>query len=181
MTAYPAEGIEVQFGIGLGRGDEGDGATLRVLRYYLHLPVPPIDELLEEIDHPLAKTSGTLSGLRHWGVARVAWNPSVMFTGNQMVTLEGAVLEIPTTASSIRCHPRRAGQRKSGRRYQTPQVRPSLCDGRLTQRGWGGMIRAVVSRRGAMSALIPLMEPCSRAVVARNARRLETPRAADGT
>jgi hypothetical protein len=27
--------------------------TLRVLRYDLHLPVPPIDELLEEIDHPL--------------------------------------------------------------------------------------------------------------------------------
>jgi hypothetical protein len=27
--------------------------TLRVLRYDLHLPVPPIDKLLEEIDHPL--------------------------------------------------------------------------------------------------------------------------------
>jgi hypothetical protein len=27
--------------------------TLRVLRYDLRLPVPPIDELLEEIDHPL--------------------------------------------------------------------------------------------------------------------------------
>jgi hypothetical protein len=27
--------------------------TLRVLRHDLHLPVPPIDELLEEIDHPL--------------------------------------------------------------------------------------------------------------------------------
>lgn len=27
--------------------------TLRVLRYGLHLPVPPIDGLLEEIDHPL--------------------------------------------------------------------------------------------------------------------------------
>ena len=27
--------------------------TLRVLRYDLRLPVPPIDELLDEIDHPL--------------------------------------------------------------------------------------------------------------------------------
>ena len=27
--------------------------TLRVLRYDPYLPVPPIDELLEEIDHPM--------------------------------------------------------------------------------------------------------------------------------
>jgi hypothetical protein len=34
--------------------------TLRALRYDLHLPVPPIDELLEEIDHPLL-TKGAIA------------------------------------------------------------------------------------------------------------------------